>query len=164
MALKLATDDLDERTSVFVEQYTQTGDAAQSALKAGYSHGNYGWRLLRSNRVQRALHDYRERLIKTEGATQAYQTLKELMKPGNSGTVRLGAAKVVMDMAGHTSKGGGGDGDKPMSEMTPDELRDLIAKLDKTIEGDFTVVQPDNAQESGTIPSLPSPDGAETLA
>lgn len=132
MALAISKAGLTDQQAAFVTAYLQTANASEAALRAGYSHREAGYSVLRGQAVQKALHDARQRLIATEGATVAYQTLIDLMRPANPANVRLGAAKYLMDAAGHGAKDAPGD-HKSLTEMSADELVATIAKLDQAM-------------------------------
>lgn len=132
MALAPTLAGLTEQQAKFVSAYLKNPSASEAALLAGYSHREAGYAVLRTPTVQKALADARARLIETEGATIAYNTLIDLMKPGNQGSVRLGAAKYLMDAAGHGAKPAGAQ-EKSLQDMTADELAATIAKLDEAM-------------------------------
>lgn len=132
MPLQPSTAGLTDKQAAFVAAYIQNPDASAAALSAGYSHREAGYQVLRAPAVQKALSDARARLIETEGATLAYLTLVDLMKPGQPGNVRLGAAKYLMDAAGHGAKPDTAR-EKSLQEMSADELAATIAKLDQAL-------------------------------
>jgi hypothetical protein len=132
MSLKLSTAGLTDKQAQFLQAYIQHGDVQRASITAGYSTPQTGYGVLRTPNVQKALHDMRSRLIATEGATLAYQTLLDLLKPTNPGNVRLGAAKYLMDAAGHGAKPDSAR-EKSLQDMTADELAATIAKLDQAL-------------------------------
>ena len=71
----------------------------------------------------------------------AYNTLVDLMKPGNPGNVRLGAAKYLMDAAGHGAKPESAK-EKSLQDMSADELAETIARLDQALAGKADAAQP----------------------
>jgi hypothetical protein len=91
-----------------------------------------GFQALKTQKVQRAIADHRDRLLNSEGATIAYQTLLDCMKPGNPGAVRVSAAKVVWQAVGMLDKNEA-RGEKSLQEMSPDELAAQIAKFDQAL-------------------------------
>lgn len=102
--------------------------------------------------MQRAIADYGDRLIATEGRTLAYQTLKRLMGASMPPMVQLGAAKAMFSAAGIATAPQDKQADKPLNEMTEAELRQFIAKMDKIVaEGGeapvITVIPDDSAPE-----------------
>jgi hypothetical protein len=133
MAMDVSVAGMTDRQAAFVKSFIETGCVSTSAQVAGYADASGGFNALRSQTVQAALYDYRERLIKTEGATQAYRTLIELMKPGNPGGVRFSAAKYLMDAAGHGAQPDAGGKEKPLHEMTEAQLQAFVEKM-RTIE------------------------------
>ena len=132
MTLAVSRAGLTEQQAAFVEAYLECPNVSQAALKAGYRHVNAGYAAIKTIHVQRAIADARARMIESEGATLAYQTLVDCMKPGNPGSVRVAAAKVVWQAAGILEKGAN-QVDKPLADMTADELQAAIAKMDEQL-------------------------------
>lgn len=122
---------LTEKQIAFVDHYLSAGCTPTEAARAvGYATPTVeAYRLTRLPHIRRAIQEARERLIDTEGATVAYGTLMDCMKPGNPGSVRVAAAKLVWQAAGVLEKHGAA-GDKPLQEMTADELRSVIDACD----------------------------------
>jgi len=132
MALEVSGAGLTAQQAAFVAAYLKNPNASEAAKIAGYAHREAGYQAIRSPNVQKALSDARSRLIETEGATIAYNTLVDLMKPGNPGNVRLGAAKYMLDAAGHGAKPDSAR-EKSLQDMSADELAATIAKLDEAL-------------------------------
>jgi hypothetical protein len=132
MGLEVRIEGLTEQQESFVRNFIQTGNASASALAAGYSHAVSGYAALQSPKVQRAIADYRERILNSEGATIAYQTLLDCMKPNNPGAVRVSAAKVVWQAVGMLDKNEA-RGAKSLQEMSPDELAEQIKRFDEAL-------------------------------
>ena len=140
-ALEISKAGLTQQQAAFVAAYLQDPNASRAAIAAGYAHREAGYQVIRSPAVQKALQDARSRLIETEGATMAYNTLVDLMKPGNPGNVRLGAAKYLMDAAGHGAKPESAK-EKSLQDMSADELAETIARLDQALAGKADAAQP----------------------
>ena len=132
VALKPKLDGLTERQALFVENFVTSGSIQAASLAAGYSNHTGGYQAIESPKVQKAIADYRNRILNTEGATVAYQTLLDCMKPSNPGSVRVAAAKVVWQATGMLERGTDRS-DKPLQEMTPDELAEQIKKFDQAL-------------------------------
>jgi phage terminase small subunit len=132
VALKPKLDELTERQALFVEHFITSGSISAASKAAGYASETVGYRAIESAKVQRAIADYRNRVLNTEGATLAYQTLLDCMKPGNPGAVRVSAAKVVWQATGMLERGAD-RADKSLQDMTPDELADQIRKFDQAL-------------------------------
>lgn len=141
MALQLSTAGLTDKQAHFLQAYIQHGDIQRASTSAGYSTPQTGYAVLRTPSVQKALNDMRSRLIETEGATIAYQTLLDLMKPTNPGSVRFSAAKYLMDAAGHGAKPDSAR-EKSLQDMSADELAATIAKLDQALADRADVAKP----------------------
>ena len=129
MALEISKAGLTTQQAAFVASYLENPSARAAATAAGYKFPENGYQALRSPAVQKAIEDARARMIATEGATLAYQTLVDCMKPGNPGAVRVAAAKTVWQAAGMMEKGAIG-AEKSLQDMSADELMATIAKLD----------------------------------
>lgn len=140
-ALEISKAGLTQQQAAFVAAYLANPNASEAARIAGYAHVNGGYAALKSPHVQKAIADARSRLIETEGATMAYNTLVDLMKPGNPGNVRLGAAKYLMDAAGHGAKPESAK-EKSLQDMSADELAETIARLDQALAGKADAAQP----------------------
>jgi len=129
MALKPTLAGLTDKQARFIQSYLTTGDVGTATQAAGYNHREQGYAALKSETIQKVLHDARTRMIGTEGATMALITLMDLLKPEQSGPVRLGAAKCIMTMAGHMD-GAGGAKDRPIDQMSAAELQAMLGKID----------------------------------
>jgi hypothetical protein len=144
---------LTDRQRLFVSAFIESGSISDASDKAGYADASGGYQALKSEIVQRALHDYRERLIKTEGATLGYKTMLELARPGNPGGVRFSAAKYLMDAAGHGAKVEDGGKEKPLHEMTEAQLQAFVEKMRQLEAADrpvITVIPDGSAGNPGT--------------
>jgi len=122
---------LTQKQALFVESFATGGvTQTEAARRAGYTAPTVdAVRLVRVPHVQKAIKEMRARAIETEGATLAYNTLVDCMKPGNPGSVRVAAAKLMWQAAGILEKHGAA-GDKPLQEMSADELRAVIDACD----------------------------------
>jgi len=140
-ALEISKAGLTQQQAAFVAAYLANPNASEAAKVAGYAFPQNGYQALKSPAVQKAIRDARSRLIETEGATMAYNTLVDLMKPGNPGNVRLGAAKYLMDAAGHGAKPESAK-EKSLQDMSADELAETIARLDQALAGKADAAQP----------------------
>jgi hypothetical protein len=120
----ISTSGLTERQAAFCSSLIRGAKIQEAALAAGYSHGESGYQALASSAVQAALHDYRDRTLKTEGATLAMQTMMDLCDAKVPAGVRFSAAKWIMEAAGHVAGQPGAGGDEvPVHQMTLDQLR-----------------------------------------
>ena len=126
--------ELTEQQRNFVEARVRNSVSAMKAAQiAGYAHPkNMAYELERNPRIMAAMHELRQRLIQTDCANLALDTMKQLMQPGNPGGVRFNAAKYFLDAAGHGAKEQDGE-QKSLDEMSPDELAEQIKKLDEAL-------------------------------
>lgn len=156
--LKVSTKGLNDRQIRFIEAYITTGSIRGSAVAAGYPHDTAGYVVLRSSRVQAALHEFRARVINSEGATEALRTLRELMEKGNPPAVRLGAAKTMLGLAGHVEKRPEGEAGKSLAEMGYDELQAIVQRANDVMEGRAASMAGDSAPDQGASLTLaPAP-------
>jgi phage terminase small subunit len=110
-----------EKQLKFIENYCETGDAVQSAVNAGYKNShtivNQAWKLKRelSREISKRM---LEKFV--DKAPVAFGTLTELMNESDSDTVRLQAAKDIMDRGGF----------KPKDTMVIEEESKTIPELE----------------------------------
>jgi len=110
-----------EKQLKFIENYCETGDAVQSAVNAGYKNShtivNQAWKLKRelSREISKRM---LEKFV--DKAPIAFGTLTELMNESDSDTVRLQAAKDIMDRGGF----------KPKDTMVIEEEAKTIPELE----------------------------------
>lgn len=128
----------DQQTS-FVEQLVSNGcTQTEAARRAGYADpGMEAWRLMRKPHVIAAVREHRERLISGSLANVAAETFREVMEnKAYPAAARVAAARAVWEAAGHFSGADKNKGqDRPLNEMTEDELRAFIAKADAVANG-----------------------------
>lgn len=120
-----------DKQAAFVTAYATTGlNGTEAARLAGYSSPRTdAVRLLSLPHVRAAIRAQRETIINGDLAQKALATLSELMEPGTPAPVRLGASRTALEMARHL--GGKVDPvliDKPVGEMSVDELQRFIAE------------------------------------
>lgn len=114
-----------------------TGDAAKALGLSAQTVLAYS----RNPGVVRVMHERRERRIRTDLANKAMNTLADLMDATNPPAVRLKAATWALEAAGHVTQAEGG-GEKPMEDMTADELAAFIAKADGAIHAKAEAARP----------------------
>lgn len=124
---------LTEKQALFVKFYVELGGQVVKATEAaGYADGRFGYQLQRLPHVQAALRVEQSRVIMGEGASKAVRFMvNALDDPKMSGAVRFQAAKWLAEAAGHGLAAhraalGLPASDKPLSEMTLDELDAFI--------------------------------------
>ena len=120
-----------------VLEYLFTGDQEAAEAAAGYANRAVAAAAWRGSRVQAAIKALTRSHIRGPSVIKAIRTMDELMdeKPGRSDAVRLTAAKWVLESAGHGAKADSdGLSDKPLAEMTEDELGRFIASQAAVIE------------------------------
>lgn len=128
---------LSQQTRTLVLEYLLTGDREAAEASAGYGSGAAAASAWRSKGAQAAIKALTRAEIHGPAVVQAIRTMTELMevKPGRSDAVRLTAAKWVLESAGHGAKADSdGLSDKPLAEMTEDELARFIAAQSAVIE------------------------------
>jgi hypothetical protein len=134
---------LTDRQAKLVQGLIQGMSIPEASIHAGYSHETAGYQALDSSAVQRALHDYRVRVIQTEGATLGMRTLIDLCASSVPAGTRYKAAVKLLELAGHVTEAAGDTDDTPLHEMTPAQLREVVAKMQKIVAegGDLPVVR-----------------------
>lgn len=132
---------LTEMQGDFVRLVVQGKSPDDAASLAGYQGEAWGAaaRLLRTPGVAIAIRNEINRLLTVEGLPVAYQTLLTLAKDNTvPGAVRRACARDLMDRAGIVPpKASAPDSkdQKPLSDMTSDELRGLVDRLESELAG-----------------------------
>lgn len=155
---------LSPRQSAFVRAFVENGGVATRAAEAaGYAEPrSSAYSLTRLPHVQAAIRAETERMVQGAGAKAVGWMVKALDDPKLPGAVRFQSAKWLAEAAGHGLAAhraalGMPPQDKPLSEMTLDELDAFISAgkaaterlrqdRERTIEG--SVVR-DDARNSG---------------
>lgn len=116
----------------FVRALVRTGtNPTKAAEMAGFAAPKTaGYDMMRLPHVTAAIAFERQRYISGELANIATGTLKAVMEDKAApASARVSAARTVLEMAGNLGKNKvDADGDKPLSEMTPEELASMIDK------------------------------------
>lgn len=123
-------------------RYLISGKSPEDAvIAAGYTADAYAtaYRLSRTPAVTAVMRSEINRLLVVEGLPLAYQTLLQLAKDSSvNPAVRRACARDLMDRAGIVPpKASAADpgGQKPLSEMSSDELRGLVDRLESELAG-----------------------------
>lgn len=156
---------LTEKQAAFVGLYVELGGQQTKAAElAGYADpGASAYRLMRLSHVQAAIRGEQSRLVLQGGAKGLKWMVGALDDPKLAGAVRFQAAKWLAEAAGHglaaqRANLGLPPTDKPLSEMTLDELDTFIAAgkravdtlkqdRERTIEGIAHNVAPDEGRD-----------------
>lgn len=152
---------LTDAQRIFAKAYVTTGgNARAAAIEAGYSPEGAraaASRLLDNDRVAAQIHQERVRMIQAKGATLGAGTMLELVTDDSTpSNVRYQAARYLMECAGHgpqNAKENNNIEDKPLSEMTVEELETFISAGREAVEGkrnaiDGQVVRVNSAPDS----------------
>jgi Terminase small subunit len=138
---------LNERQAEFVCRYVAGGNAHQAAVASGYAEGtarNAATQLLESPAIALAIAQA-ARLRLARGAPLAINTLEHLMTKAQSERVRLEASKAWLDRAGLVPPAPPKEDpnmvEKPLHEISTEELRALANKLENEIAGRATPVE-----------------------
>ena len=96
---------LNERQSLFVTEYLKTGNASESAIRAGYSKKtaySIGQRLLKKVEIRKAIENHRDRIIKEAELTvkQVVSEIRALALNADSTSNRLKAYDMLMKHLG----------------------------------------------------------------
>jgi phage terminase small subunit len=146
----MAGKDLTTRRHIFLTRLLASGDVALSAREAGYAVDGYGYQLLRDPNVAAELQILLQQ-AKAEDVTFARYVLHTIAGDKDQpGGARVTAARTLLEYAGAMQKAGDRGASKDPSEMTADELRGLITRLDREL-GDRA--KPVEGTESVPLPS-----------
>ena len=163
------SEELTRKQEMFVAEYLVDFNAAQAAIRAGYSRGdarNAGYRLLRRPKIQAAIaaaqapHLARLRLdadaVLTELARVAQANVLDYIRFGNGGEPIVDLSQIDRDRAAALSEltieevaAGGG---RPAIKRTRFRMHDKLAALDKL------------ARHFGLLRERPGPDPAEVAS
>lgn len=153
---------------LFVVAFVANGGNGRAAAKAaGYADPDAAqYNLVRSAHVAAAIADARQRKI-SELATAGLDLLEQVIRGTLDGVKpkeRLEASKFVINLAGHVAPkaaDGDTDDDKPLEEMTIQELEDFVRRGEEAAK---RAKQPiiDGAARELVAPDT-APDGAEVI-
>lgn len=124
-----------QRQENFVRAFVETGDSTRAAVIAGYGGdpSEVQWRLLRTPTVVALLGAELAR-AKVEDGILARNCLREIAQGASfPAAARVTAARTLFEYVGLLGNKGDGGSSKDPSEMSSDELRDLIARLDREL-------------------------------
>lgn len=127
---QLAGDSLTKKQAAFVEAAANGLKPWQAAKFAGYNHpSDEGYRLLKVEKIVKAIHTRRQARIQGDLAQTALRTLDELMQDkSTAAATRFNASKLVLEYAGHKSANDGQTGlEKDLDEMDANELTHAIS-------------------------------------
>jgi phage terminase small subunit len=148
MGHQLATRQLTEMQTTFVRKMSETGDATESARRAGYRGSNAAaaaYDLMQLPHVLAALQIAVRRHLVTDAPMARRVTVEIAQNEDISPKVRLDAAKTLLDRAGHVAPRPRSEDDRtqtPLHEMTTDELRELATRLEGEIAGRAKEIAP----------------------
>lgn len=123
--------DVTEKASVLLYKLSEGRLMINSWKAAGFTSLAEALRALDSPSVRVNAAHFRDNWIRTIGGAKAVHRLNKLMDDGVSASVQFSAAKMVLELAGHTK--GGDAGEKPQAEMTEAELQDFIDRMERQI-------------------------------
>lgn len=159
--------DLTPMQRAFVVALVQSGSTPTAAAReVGYNHPKVSaFGLLRLPHIQAAIRLERNRYISGELANIATGTLRSILTDHEApASARVQAARTVLEMSGDIGKAKRSDDeDRPLSEMTAEELARMIDKwteekaaLATTIDAqDVEII--DSAQSMAQLPAEPGP-------
>jgi hypothetical protein len=139
--------DLTPKQRAFVTRLVRTGtNPTNAAREAGYSDaGTSAYDLMRLPHIQAAIRIERQRYISGDMANVAADTLKSIMVDREApAAARVQAARTVLEMSGEIGRHKRADDeDRPLSELTADELTRMI---DKWTEEKSALAKPIDAE------------------
>lgn len=133
---------LTDKQAEFVRQVVSGTDFSTASLRAGYAESVCGYTLAKRPYVAAAIHFEISRRLATEAAPLALSVALTLLRDQKTGArIRADLSLKLLQMAGHGAEKGRDTGnDKPLAEMSPDELRGFIdrnqAEIDR-LEGEL---------------------------
>lgn len=144
------------RVEIFAAQIISHGDTKLAASEAGYADPNYGYVMLSNPNVAAALAVALQR-AKLEDGVLARKALRQIAGEDRfPAAARVTAARTLMEYAGMIGNRGETGAAKDPSEMSAEELRDLIARLDKELGDRATPV-------NAPTPALPDSEVSDFL-
>lgn len=152
----VAQSDLSERQQLFIFELLRGRNKTEAALAAGYREGSAG-HVLRHAGVQRVLAACMDRFLVGELAPTAFGVVNKLMIDEKTPAgVRATLALGVLDRAGfgakrHEKQAGEG---KDVAQMSADELRQAIDKLQAEIDGRMHDVTPDSGPDDSQLAEI----------
>lgn len=122
------------KQKIFISEYLKTGNATESAKKAGYSEKtsySTGQRLLKNVEIRKEIERLQnEALEKAElSVSDVIKLVKEIAMSGKNETVRLRAMDMLLKYLGAYS-----DDAKLISRLSEDEIENLANRLIKKLE------------------------------
>jgi phage terminase small subunit len=141
----LATRTLNDRQADFVAAYVEIGEATAAAIAAGYSAATArvaSTQILSLPHIALAI-SRAARLRLARGVPLALNTLEYLVEKAVSEKVRLDASKALLDRAGIVppkAQENPNGIEKPLHEMSMDELRAMANRLEDELAGRAKVV------------------------
>lgn len=130
-----AMNGLTPRQKAFVRALVANGGRQRDAVReAGYTTrhpGSAARDLMANDRVVRAIHEERQRVISGDLANRAVSVLNGLLSdPETPAATRFQASKFALELAGHSVDGQQGRAeenlDRPLAEMTLEELEKIV--------------------------------------
>ena len=138
----------------FVVTLVRTGmTPTKAAEQAGYQHGNTAsYDLLHMPHVVAAIRIERERYISADLANVATGTLRSILEDTDAApAARVQAARTVLEMSGDIGRNkSSGDDERPLSEMSADELSRMI---DRWQEEKAALATPIDAEDAEIVDS-----------
>lgn len=133
MAKDLTEYGLTEKQRALVAALAKNGDMEAAAAKSGYNV-TAAYTAARLPHVQAALHAEVQTALRRAAPIALKVLLGIISDDKVSPRVRVDAAKTVLDRAGHQApKDGAADLDKPLSDMSPDELRAYVDRAQREL-------------------------------
>jgi phage terminase small subunit len=145
---------LTEKQQKFVHEIVKGRIPVDAAREAGFQSGlkEQAFRLMHTPAVAAAIRFEITRLLTVEALPLAYRVLTDLARDSSvPAAVRRACARDLMDRAGFVTPKApeaAAGAEKPLSEMSSDELRGLVDRLESELGARAVDVTPDSAQHS----------------
>jgi len=124
---------MNERQSIFVSEYLKTGNASESAIRAGYSKKtaySIGQRLLKNVEIQKEIDRHRDKISKEAELTvsEIVKEIRALALSADSESNRLKAYDMLMKHLG-----GYKNEVKIIEGLSEDQLDEICIKLNEMV-------------------------------
>lgn len=121
---------LNDQQRTFVEEYVKTGDGEAAKAAAGYSETSSVNIIMAGSAVQSAISAWCDAQLNGELKHMALEALRDLLKEKTPAATRFAAAKLVLVETKPDER----KGDKPLTEMSIEELEELIRRQEAQLK------------------------------
>lgn len=130
LAKREAMEALNDQQRKFVDAIVSGASNEEAVKLAGYADTTYPAHVLRGTAVQAAISAWCDAQLNGELKQLAVVALKDLLKEKTPAATRFAAAKLVLIETKPDER----KGDKPLTEMSIDELEELIRRQEASLK------------------------------